>query len=414
MSPENEASNPSAEPALPPGTRGKDRFLIFGSPRIEQDEIEEVVASMKSGWLGTGPKVARFERDFAAYKGSPYALAVNSCTAALHLALLVAGVGPGDEVITSPMTFCATVNAIIHTGATPILADIDPISMNIDPEQVEARITKRTKAILPVHFAGRPCDMDRLCKIVRRHNLLMIEDCAHAIETEYKGRKAGLFGDLGCFSFYATKNIVTGEGGMILTANEAYASRAKTLALHGMSADAWSRFSDAGYKHYLVTEAGFKYNMMDIQAAIGIHQLRRIDQWWKRRKEIWQRYNEAFADLPITLPADPERDTRHAYHLYTILIDEARAGINRDRFMTEMYARHIGTGVHYLSLPEHPYYQRKYGWDPRDYPYASRVGRHTVSLPLSAKLTDEDTWDVVRSVRRILRSQNADKIETRK
>ena len=383
--------------------RPKDRFLVFGSPLIEQEEIDEVVASMKTGWLGTGPKVARFEADFKAYKGALYAVAVNSCTAALHLAMLVAGVVPGDEVITTPMTFCATVNAIIHAGAIPVLADIDPISMNIDPAKVEAKITSKTKAIVPVHFAGRACDMDRLCKIARRHELKLIEDCAHAIETEYKGRKAGSFGNLGCFSFYVTKNVVTGEGGMILTDNEAYAARVKTLALHGMSADAWNRFSDEGYKHYLVTEAGFKYNMMDIQAAIGIHQLRRIERYWKRRKEIWQRYNEAFADLPVGLPADPEPGTRHAHHLYTLMIDKEKAGVSRDQFLCAMNEQNIGTGVHYLSIPEHPFYQKTFGWKPEDYPNAMRIGRQTVSLPLSAKLTDGDVEDVVLAVGNILR-----------
>ena len=389
------------EVAVPQPLRSKDRFLVFGSPCIGQEEIDEVVASMKSAWLGTGPKVAQFEKDFAIYKGVTYAVAVNSCTAALHLAMLVSGVGPDDEVITTPMTFCATVNAIIHTGARPVLADIDPVSMNMDPDQVEARITPQTKAILPVHFAGRPCNMDRLCEIARRYNLLIIEDCAHAIETEYKGRKAGLFGDLSCFSFYVTKNIVTGEGGMILTANQAYAARAKTLALHGMSADAWSRFSDEGYKHYLVTEAGFKYNMMDIQAAMGIHQLKRVEQWWERRREIWRRYNEAFAGLPITLPADPEPDTRHAYHLYTILINKDKAGISRDEFLCAMNAQNIGTGVHYLSVPEHPFYQETFGWKPENYPNAMRIGRQTVSLPLSAKLTDEDVKDIIYCVKNL-------------
>ncbi len=382
--------------------RPKDRFLIFGSPRIEQEEIDEVVASMKIGWLGTGPKVARFQEDFKAYKGATHAVAVNSCTAALHLAMLVVGVGSGDEVITTPMTFCATINAIIHTGATPVLADADLVSMNIDPAEAEAKITPKTKAIVPVHFAGRACEMDRLCDIAQRHDLKIIEDCAHAIETEYKGRKAGLFGDLGCFSFYVTKNVVTGEGGMILTDNAAFAARAKTLALHGMSADAWSRFSDEGYKHYLVTEAGFKYNMMDIQAAIGIHQLKRVERYWNRRKEIWERYNDAFADLPVGLPAPLEPETRHAHHLYTLMIDKEKTGVSRDEFLCAMNDQNIGTGVHYLSIPEHPFYQETFGWKPEDYPHAMRIGRQTVSLPLSAKLNEQDVDDVVEATKRIL------------
>ena len=242
--------------------RSKDRFLVFGAPAIEDAEIQEVVSTMKTGWLGTGPKVMSFENDFKAYKGSQYAIAVNSCTAALHLSILAAALQPGDEVITTPMTFCATVNAIIHAGATPVLADVDPVTMNIDPAQVEAKITPKTKAILPVHFAGRPCDMDALCEMARRHNLKLIEDCAHAIETEYKGRKAGTFGDFGCFSFYVTKNITTGEGGMILVGRQADADRLKILALHGMSKDAWNRFGDSCYKHYQVVEVGFKYNKL--------------------------------------------------------------------------------------------------------------------------------------------------------
>jgi dTDP-4-amino-4,6-dideoxygalactose transaminase len=382
--------------------RSKENFLIFGAPAIEDAEIQEVVATMKTGWLGTGPKVMRFENEFKAYKGSEHAVAVNSCTAALHLSILAAGLKPGDEVITTPMTFCATVNAIVHAGATPVLVDVDPVTMNIDPERVEAKITSKTKAILPVHFAGRPCDMDALCEIARRHNLKLIEDCAHAIETEYKGRKAGTFGDFGCFSFYVTKNITTGEGGMILTPSQADASRLKTLALHGMSKDAWKRFGDDGYKHYQVVEVGFKYNMMDLQAAIGIHQMERVAPYWQRREEIWQRYNEAFANLPVVLPAEPEPDTIHGYHLYTILIDEAKTGISRDAFLNAMNGENIGLGVHYMSIPEHPFYQQKFGWQPEDYPNATCIGRQTVSLPLSAKLTDADVEDVIAAVKKCL------------
>jgi dTDP-4-amino-4,6-dideoxygalactose transaminase len=373
-------------------------FLVFGQPRIEQSEIDEVLDSLQRAWLGTGPKVARFERDFAIYKGVEHVAALNSCTAALHLSLLAAGVGKGDEVITTPLTFCATVNAIIHAGAIPVLADIDPVTMNIDPNEIARRITPRTRAIVPVHFAGRPCDMDAIMQIALKNNLKIIEDCAHAIETEYKGRKAGTFGDFGCFSFYATKNIVTGEGGMVIARNQGDIARIKVLGLHGMSQDAWTRFGDDGYKHYYVTECGFKYNMMDLQAAIGIHQLKRIELYWQYRESIWHQYMAAFAELPIVLPASPEPDTRHAYHLYTILVDEERTGISRDKFLERMKAQRVGVGVHYLSLPEHPYYQQAFGWKPEDYPNAMRIGRETVSLPLSAKLTEEDFKRVVSSV----------------
>jgi len=373
-------------------------FIVFGAPSIEQDEIDEVVQCLESGWIGTGPRVAQFEEEFALYKEQRFAAAVSSCTAAMHLSVLAAGIGAGDEVITTPMTFCATVNAIIHAGATPVLADVDPLTMNIDPAEVEARITPNTKALLPVHFAGRAADMDALTNIAARRGLKIIEDCAHAIETEYHGRKAGTFGDFGCFSFYATKNVTTGEGGMVLTHNEESLARIKMLALHGMSKDAWKRFGDEGYKHYFVIETGFKYNMMDLQAALGLHQLRRVESNWRRREAIWRQYDQAFAGLPITLPAAPEPDTRHAYHLYTILIDEERAGISRDEFLDAMTANDIGVGVHYLSVPEHPVYQDKFGWQPEDYPNAMRIGRQTVSLPLSAKLTDAEVRRVIDAV----------------
>jgi dTDP-4-amino-4,6-dideoxygalactose transaminase len=382
--------------------RPKDRFLVFGAPSIDDAEIEEVVKTLKSAWLGTGPRVAQFENDMKAYKDAPHAIAVNSCTAALHLSMLAAGIGPGDEVITTPMTFCATVNAIIHTGATPVLADVDPVTMNIDPREVQRKITSRTRVILPVHFAGRPCDMDALCDIAQRHNLAIIEDCAHAIETEYRGRKAGTFGEFGCLSFYVTKNVVTGEGGMVLARDEAHAARIKILALHGMSKDAWKRFGDEGYKHYYVQEAGFKYNMMDLQAAIGIHQLHRVETSWKRRKALWRRYGEELSDMPLGLPANPAPDTRHAYHLYSVMVDEDRSGISRDEFLNSMTAHNVGVGVHYLSIPEHPYYQETFGWKPRDYPNAMRIGRQTVSIPISAKLTDADVGDVVEAIRRTL------------
>jgi dTDP-4-amino-4,6-dideoxygalactose transaminase len=382
--------------------RSKENFLVFGSPLIQEDEINEVVLTLRSGWIGTGPKVAKLEDHFRRYKGTRNAIAVNSGTAALHLACLAAGIGPGDEVITTAMTFCASVNAIIHSGATPVLVDCDEKTMNIDLSRVEEKISARTKAMLIVHFAGRPCEMGPLMDIAKKHQLVVIEDCAHAIETEYKGKKAGLFGVLGCFSFYATKNMTTGEGGMIITESDDLAARIKVLALHGMSHDAWKRFSDEGYKHYQVVECGFKYNMMDLQASLGIHQLKRIEGNWKIRDQIWNRYNKAFGDLPIAIPARPEQGTRHAYHLYTILVDETMTKIRRDAFLDAMTAQNIGVGVHYLSIPEHSYYQKSYGWRPEDYPHAMRIGRQTVSLPFSAKLTDDDVEDVIAAVKRII------------
>lgn len=379
----------------------RDTFLVFGAPAIEDAEIEEVTACMRSGWLGTGPKVAQFEEDFKTYKNAPYAVAVNSCTAALHLSMLAAGLKPGDEVITTPLTFCATVNSIIHAGLTPVLADVDPTSMNISPAEIERRITPRTKAIIPVHFAGRPCNMDALMHLAQKHNLKIIEDCAHAIETEYHGKNTGTFGDFGCFSFYVTKNIVTGEGGMILTKQDEDAAKLKMLALHGMSKDAWKRFGDEGYRHYYVQECGFKYNMMDIQAAIGLQQLKRIENYWQCRQTIWEKYNKAFEHLPVTCPTAPEPDTRHAYHLYTLLIDKEQCGISRDDFLNRMTNANIGVGVHYLSIPEHPFYQKTFGWRPEDFPEAMKIGRQTVSLPISARLSEQDIDDVISAVKSI-------------
>lgn len=380
----------------------RNSYLVFGQPLIEQPEIDEVLASIRSSWLGTGPKVAEFESRIAAYKGVPHALALNSCTAGLHLACLVLGLQPGDEVITTPMTFCASVNAIVHAGATPVLADVDPRTMNLDPEQVKKKITKRTKALLPVHFAGRPCDMDALMAIAREHGLKVIEDCAHAIETEYRGKKAGTIGDLGVLSFYSTKNIVTGEGGMVLTRDAALARRTKVLGLHGMSADAWKRFSDDGYKHYDVEEIGFKYNMMDLQAAFGMHQITRVELWWQRRWQIWQRYMHELADLPIGLPAPWPAHERHALHLFTLQIDQARCGASRDEMLMRLHRQNIGTGVHYRSVPGFTVYRQRFGWKPEDWPNAQAIGERTLSIPLSPKLSDQDVGDVIAAVRSAL------------
>jgi dTDP-4-amino-4,6-dideoxygalactose transaminase len=386
----------------PPSTQPRENFLVYGAPQFSEAEIAEVVATLRSGWVGTGPKVAKFEDRFKAYKDAETAVAVGSCTAALHLSLLGAGLRPGDEVITSALTFCATVNAIIHSGATPVLADVDPATMNICPHSVGQKITNRTRAILPVHFAGLPCEMNELTDLADRHSLRIIEDCAHATEATYHDKPVGTIGDFGCFSFYVTKNVVTAEGGMVTARHIDDARKIKRLALHGMNHDAWRRYSDEGFKHYQVTECGFKYNMTDIQAALGIHQLAAIDKNWLRRQEIWQQYNEALAGLPVTLPSAPEEHLRHAYHLYPILIDEEKTGISRDAFIAAMTQANIGVGVHYLSIPEHSYYHDTFGWNPEDYPAATKIGRQTVSLPLSPFLTSEDIADVIHAVTHLL------------
>ncbi len=390
------SSTSSVNPARPARTR--DEFLVFGSPLIGEEEIAEVVATLRSGWIGTGPKVAQFEQDFGAYKGSGHPVAVNSCTAALHVSLLAAGVRPGDEVITTPLTFCATVNAIIHAGARPVLADIDPRTLNIDPRLVEDAITSRTRAILPVHFAGRPCDMDALCNIAHRRKLKIIEDCAHAIEAEYDGQKAGTFGDFGCFSFYVTKNVMTAEGGMVLARNEREAARVKTLALHGMSKDAWKRFGDDGYKHYQVVEVGFKYNMTDIKAAMGVAQLRKLDRFQARRREIVAAYQLAFQDVDaLELPVE-RPEVEHAWHLYVLRLRLGALRVGRDQFIDELTARNIGTSVHFIPIHIHPFYQQKCRYKPHQFPVAYESYQRMLSLPLHPLLTDADVSDVVTAV----------------
>ena len=376
-------------------------ILIFGSPKIEQPEIDEVVDCLKSGWIGTGPKAQKFENTFRDYIGSKYAMALNSCTAALHLSMLVSEVSSGDEVITTPMTFAATSNAIIHTGAKPIFVDVEKDSMNIDPNLIEKAITPKTKAILPVHFAGRPCKMDHIIEIAQKNNLLVIEDAAHAIEAEYKGKKIGNIGDMTCFSFYVTKNLVTGEGGMVTTNNEEWSQKIKVFGLHGMSKDAWQRYADKSYTHYQVVVPGFKYNMMDIQASLGIHQLERLGKNFKRRKEIWEIYNKAFEDLPFDTPSE-EKDTVHARHLYTILLDINKLKISRDEFMSALRRENIGTGVHYISLHLQLYYKETFGFKKDNFPNAAYISERTVSIPFSAKLTEKDVQDVIDATTKVI------------
>lgn len=386
-----ENKNPDNEP-----------YIVFGRPDIQAAEVDEVVDSLKRNWLGTGPKVKKFEQLFAAYKGveASQVAAVNSCTAALHLSLLAAGIRPGDEVITTAMTFCATVNAIIHAGGTPVLADVMSDTYNMDPRDVARKVTSRTRAIVPVHYSGNSCDMDAIMETAKKHDLKVIEDCAHALESEYKGKALGTFGDYGCFSFYATKNITTGEGGMVVAKSEASINRIKTLALHGMSTDAWARFSDDGYRHYQVTEAGFKYNMMDLQAAIGMHQLARIESGWTKRKSLYSKYCDAFRDLPVQLPSAGDELGKGAYHLFPILLHDL--SVTRDQFMAKAHKQGIGTGVHYLSIPEHKYYQDTFGWKPDDFPVAGRVGKTTVSLPFSPALDDSEVERVIGFTRAVL------------
>lgn len=376
----------------------RDTYLVFGSPLLLEPEIEEVVATLRSGWIGTGPRVQSFEEAFRRYTGAAEAIAVSSCTAALHLALVALGLTPGEEVIVPAMTFAATANAVIHAGGVPVLADVDRATMCLDLRDAERRLTDRTRAIVPVHFAGRPCDIDGVLDLASRNGLWVIEDCAHAIETLYRQRHAGTFGDVGAFSFYATKNVVTGEGGMVTTSDEQIASRVKRLALHGLSADAWTRYSDTGFVHYEVLEPGFKYNMTDLQAALGLHQLARVEENLSRRNEIWARYDAAFAGLPLHLPAAEQPETRHARHLYTIHLELEHLTVDRDAVLSALHCQGIGTGVHYRGLHLHPYYRERFRYAVDDFPESTWLSERTLSIPLSPKLTDEDVEDVIEAL----------------
>ena len=382
-------------------------FLVFGSPFIGQPEIEEVVAAMRSGWLGKGPRVNRFEGMFRRFKKSRYAIALNSCTSAIHLSLEAVGLTRGDEVIVPAMTYVGTANAILAAGGIPVFADCDKFTMNIDPHDLRRKITSRTKAVIPVHFAGRPCPMNEIMRIARKNRLAVVEDCAHAIEAEYHGKPAGTIGDTGAFSFYVTKNITTGDGGMVITANKMYSEKIKIAAIQGVGHTAWEKYSDEGYRHYLAVDRGYKCAMVDMQAALGIHQLPKIGSWWRRRSAIWRRYDAAFKDLPVYTPAPAEAGTKHARHLYTILLDIDRLSISRDRFLMEMSKRNIGTGVHYIALHLHPYYKKEFGYRCGDLPGAEWISERTVSLPISPKMTDRDVEDVVSAVLDIIENHLA-------
>jgi dTDP-4-amino-4,6-dideoxygalactose transaminase len=390
-------------PAVKGGKPQRKNFLVFGSPRITNKEIKEMVKTLKSGWIGTGPRVSTFEDNVKTYLGSKYAKAVNSCTAAMHLALIAIGIKPGDEVITSPMTFGATANVIEHVGAVPVFADVELETMNIDPKEIEKKITKKTKAILPVHIAGRPCNMDEIMRIAKKYNVRVIEDAAHAFGAEYRGRKIGTIGDLTAFSFYVTKNLTTGEGGMLTMNNKKFSELVELYALHGMTKGAWKRYTDSKFRHYLIQVPGYKYNMTDMQASLGIHQLGDFEKNQKRREKIWNRYTKAFRDLPIITPADPEIHTKHAYHLYPILIKLEGVTKDRNALMHAIYDENIGLGIHFISLHEHPYYKNKYKFKKNDFPNSGFISDRTISLPFSAKLTDRDVDDVIRAVTKVVK-----------
>jgi dTDP-4-amino-4,6-dideoxygalactose transaminase len=380
------------------------KFLPFALPDIDEEEIQEVVDTLRSGWITTGPKTRQFEQEFASFiQESVDAIAVNSATAGLHLALEAIGIKAGDQVITTPYTFTATAEVIRYLGADPVFIDIDPQSLNIDPDNIEMLITSRTKAIIPVHFAGLACPMDKIIKVAKKHNLKVIEDAAHALPTTHNGKMIGsLDTDATIFSFYATKTITTGEGGMIVTRNPEIAKRCRIMRLHGISRDVFDRYnSTIPSWHYDVVAPGYKYNLTDIAASIGIHQLKKARRFHMRRKEIAEKYNESFSELPVILPAIANKKELHAWHLYVIRLTE-QSGISRDEFIQEMSNRGIGCSVHFIPLHIQTYWKEKYNLKKQDFPHAYNAYINAVSLPIHTKMSDKEVNRVINAVRELL------------
>lgn len=381
----------------------REEFLSFNPPFIGEEEIQEVVDTLRSSWITTGPKTRRFEQEFKDFIGAEAALAINSWTAGAHTALVALGIGPGDEVITTPITFAASVNIIEHVGATPVLVDVEPDTLNIDPSKIEQAITERTRAIIPVHFAGHPVELDPIREIARKHNLVVLEDAAHAVPARYKGRLIGSEGNPVAFSFYATKNLATAEGGMLLGSAE-FIDRAKVISLHGMSRDAWKRYDKGGSWFYEVVLPGFKYNMTDIQASMGLIQLKKLDEMQKRRREVVARYNEAFSQHPA-LQVPVERDhVESAWHLYVLRLNPEHLTIDRNQFIRELTDRNIGSSVHFIPIHLHPYYRDKYGHQAEDFPVAYQNYNRMLSLPLHPGLSEQDVQDVIDAVLDIVES----------
>lgn len=383
-------------------SKTRESFLPYALPLIDESDINEVVDTLKSGWVAKGPKTIELEKRFAEYTGAKYAIAMNSATAALHIALIAAGVGQGDEVITTPMTFAATANTIIHTGATPVFVDIDPKTFCIDVNKIEEKITNRTKAIVPVHYTGHACDMDRIREIAEKYNLFVSEDSAHAIDTFYKGDLIGKKGDCACFSFYATKNICTGEGGMLTTNREDIAEKAKVLSTHGMSKAAWNRYGKGGSWRYDIEYPGYKYNMFDIQAALGLRQMDKLPAMQERRMEIKNQYNEAFNKLDGVLTPNVADYTEHSWHLYVLRLDLEKLTIDRDKFIELLAEENIGTSVHFIPVHLMGYYKNTYGYKEGDFPVTENYFDTIVSLPLYPKMNDQDIQDVINAVEKII------------
>lgn len=378
------------------------QLLPFHKPEITDDDVQAVAETLRSGWLTTGPKVKRFEEDFARYLGCAHSVAVNSGTAALHLALDAIGIKEGDDVIVPTMTFAATAEVVLYFKANPVLVDCQPGTLNLDPKQIESAITSKTKAIIPVHLAGQSCDMEPILELARHHNLKVIEDAAHALPAAYHGKKVGTMGDITCFSFYATKTITTGEGGMATTENPDWANHMRMMSLHGISLDAWDRYTDKGSWYYEIIHPGYKYNLTDIAAALGIEQLKRCDQFWEGRRRIASHYHEAFVDLPEVQVPVSMPDIQHAWHLYVIQLKLERLRIDRRDFIKALKSENIGTSVHFIPLHLHPFYRDKFGYQPEDFPQASAVFERIVSLPIYPTMTEADVRDVIVAVRKLV------------
>ncbi|OGY18983.1 MAG: UDP-4-amino-4,6-dideoxy-N-acetyl-beta-L-altrosamine transaminase [Candidatus Chisholmbacteria bacterium RIFCSPHIGHO2_01_FULL_48_12] len=391
------------KPAIEGGRPVRKDFLVFGQPRMFQEEIAQVVETLRSGWWGTGAKAHEFEAEFAKYIGCKHAIALNSATAGLHLALDVLGVRSGDEVITTPLTFVSTVNVIVHRGARPVFADVDPATWNIDPAEIEKKITPKTKVVIPVHLHGRPCDMAAITAVAKKYRLYVVEDAAHATEAWYKGQKIGSISDFTAFSFYATKNLATGEGGMLTTNNQPWAEEARIKSLHGISKDAWKRYSSAGFTPYEAIYAGYKYNMPDLTASLGLPQLKRLEKNLAIRRRYWKLMDRALSDIEeIGLPPDEEAGTVHARHLYAILLRLDRLKIPRNQFINALQTEGIGAGIHFEPVHLHKFYREKYGFKKGQFPNAEYIGERTVSLPFYPHMSEQDVNDVIEAVRKIV------------
>ena len=374
-------------------------FLPFSRPTIGQEEINEVVDSLKSGWITTGPKVQKFENDFSRFVKSPYAISVNSATSGLHLAYLASGIKPGDEVITTPLTFISTISMLLALGAKPILVDIDLKTLNIDSEKIEKKIRKKTKAIVPVHFAGLPCDLDKIHSLAKKFRLKVIEDAAHAVGSKFKGKMIGSLSDCTVFSFHPIKNMTTGEGGMITTSHKDWAEAMTLLRFHGMSKTAWKRYSKSGSPHYDIQNLGYKYNMMDIQASLGIHQLKKLSQFNKTRGAYAKKYHQAFSAFPeIILPQQPSYPHTHSWHLYVILLNTKKINLTRDEFIQKLSEQNIGAGIHFKAVHLHTFYKKFFSRQIKELPNADFASRHILSLPLYPEMKEEDLEDVIAAV----------------